>query len=254
MGKPARQGPGGREWFSADKIPQDPDQRLLWLEWWAARRREELGDRDPLRERVRLRTATMLERQFHRVLDPLLDRHLRTYANTFAEEGGHWVSSPSPWYVVPRALRRIGASEDDVLVDFGCGTGRVVHQAAKRPLKRVIGVEIIPAVAARAERLVADQHRKYRSRSVEIVRGDVASFLVPDDLTIAYFGHVQYFTEDEMKAVLRNIIASMERCPRRVRLVFYPAQNYRPSVLATARFRLVPELCFGGVAIFESYP
>jgi SAM-dependent methyltransferase len=253
MGKAARQSPDQPEWFSPDRIPEDPAQRSLWLEWWAAQRREELGDRDPLKDRLRLRAATVAERQFHRLLDPLLDRRLHTYDNTFGE-GGHWVSSPTPWYVVPRLLRKVGASADDVFVDFGCGTGRVVHQAAKRPLKRVVGVEIIPAVAARAERLIAEQRSHYRCKSVEIVRDDVAHFLVPDDLTIAYFGHVQYFNEDEMEAVLRNIVASIDRSSRRVRLAFYPAQSYRPGVLATTRFRLMPELSFGGVAIFENYP
>jgi SAM-dependent methyltransferase len=234
-------------------IPEDPDERQAWLQRWAAEKHEELGDRDPLGARVRLRIATVLERQFHRRVDPLLDRRLHTYRNTMNPRGGHWVSSPSPWYILPRALRKVGASDSDVFVDFGCGTGRMIHQAAKRPLKRVIGVEVIPEVAARAQDLVAAERGRYRCQSVEIVTGDVAQFRVPDDLTIAYFGQVQYFSPEEMDAVLRNLIESIDRRPRRVRLIYYPAPNYENArVVDTGRFRLLPDISFGGVAIYEN--
>ena len=121
------------------------------------------------------------------------------------------MSAPSPWwYVLPRALRKVGASDQDVFVDFGCGTGRVVHQAAKRRLKRVIGVGVIPEVADRARSLVAAHGDEYRCQSVEIVTGDVAQFRVPDDLTIGYFGNVQYFSDEEMHAVLHNLVESTD--------------------------------------------
>jgi SAM-dependent methyltransferase len=239
--------------YRLDKVPEDPEERVRWLEWWAAEQRRRLGDRGPRRERLRLRIATMIEWQFHRRVDPILDRRLKTYRNTLNPRGGHWVSSPSPWYIVPRALRKVGASDHDVFVDFGCGTGRVVHQAAKRPLKRVVGVEIIPEVADRAENLVAAHRRGYRCQNVEIVTGDVASFRVPDDVTIAYCGNVQYFSRDEMDAVVRNLIESIDNHPRRLRLIYYPATNYKNAgLLDTGRFRLLADLSFGGVAIFES--
>jgi SAM-dependent methyltransferase len=224
----------------------------MWLERWATEQQAMAIDRRRLPDRLRLRIATELEWQFHRRVDPILDRRLKTYRNTVNPRGGHWVSAPSPWYVLPRALGRVGASDRDVFVDFGCGTGRVVHQAAKRGLKRVIGVEVIPDVADRARRLVAENRDRYRCQSVEIVTDDVAQFAVPDDLTIAYFGNVQYFSDEEMRATLSNLLGSIDRRPRRVRLICYPAVNYRADTFATERFRLLPDASFGGVAIFES--
>jgi SAM-dependent methyltransferase len=232
-----------------DKVPEGPHERLSWLEQWAAEQREGLGDRAPRRARLRLRIGMMIERLVRR-LDPVFDRGLNTSRHTVSPAGGRWVSAPSPWHILPRALRKIGASDHDVFVDFGCGTGRMVHQAAKRPLKRVIGVEVIPEVADRAQSLVAQHRPKYRCESVEIVTSDVARFRVPDDLTIAYLGQVQYFTGEEIDAVLRNLIDSIDRHPRRVRLIYYPTPA--PYVGATGRFRLLPDLSFGGVAIYES--
>jgi SAM-dependent methyltransferase len=191
----------------------------------------------------------MIVRQAWRV-DPVFDRKLTTSRNTVSPAGGRWVAAPSPWHILPRALRKVGASDHDVFVDFGCGTGRVVHQAAKWPLKRVIGVEVIPEVADRAQSLVAEHRGKYGCQSVEIVTCDVARFRVPDDLTIAYLGQVQYFTGEEIDAVLRNLIESIDSCPRRVRLIYYPTPA--PYVGATGRFRLLPDISFGGVAIYES--
>jgi predicted RNA methylase len=145
-----------------------------------------------------------------------------------------------------------------VFVDFGCGTGRVVHQAAKRPLKRVIGVEVIAAVAARAETLVAAHRHEYRADAVEIVNCDVQRFPIPADLTIAYLGQVQGFSEEVLSTVLGNLIASLDHRPRRVRLIYHQPR-YRdgtlpatPVVHATERFRLRPDLSFRATAIFES--
>jgi SAM-dependent methyltransferase len=234
-----------------EQVPQDPEERRAWLEEWAAEQQARTTDHRPLRDRLRLRIATTIEWQFHRRVDPILDRRLKTYSNTLGPRGGHWVSAPSPWYILPRALRKVGASDRDVFVDFGCGTGRVVHQAAKRRLKRVIGVEVIPEVAERARKLVAEHREGYRCHSVEIVTGDVAQFSVPDDLTIAYFGNVQYFSDEEMRATLANLLESIDRRPRSLRLICYPAANYRAGTFATDRVRLMPDASFGGVAIFE---
>jgi precorrin-6B methylase 2 len=161
------------------------------------------------------------------------------------------VAGATPWHVLPRALRKISASADDVFVEYGCGKGRVVHQAARWPLKRVIGIEIRPEVADFAEKLVVGHQGEYRCPSVEIVTGDAAAFRVPDDATIAY--HAYGLGESMVDAVLRNLIESIERRPRRVRLIYHRPTRGTDQVLDTGRFRLVPEMSFGSTSIFESY-
>ena len=217
------------------------------------RQRERLGDRHPLRARLRLRIGTMIERQVER-LDPVFDRGLNTSRNFFGPTSGEggllYVAGLNSWHILPQVLRKVGASDRDVFVEFGCGTGRVVHQAARWPLKRVMGVEIIPEVADLAQSLVVAHRRKYRCRSVEIVTCDAARFRVPDDLTIAY--HAYGFREKTLDAVLRNLIESIDSRPRRVRLIYYRPSRGTAEVLGTGRFRLLPDLSFGCTAIFES--
>jgi hypothetical protein len=114
--------------------------------------------------------------------------------------------------------------------------GRVVHHAARRPFGRVIGVEISPVLAEIARNGLATRRHQHRCGSVEIVVCDVTQFRVPDDLTIGYFFHP--FVGATFDAVLRGIVCSLDRHPRRVRLIYVcPAHGAR--VLATGRFRLV---------------
>jgi hypothetical protein len=237
------------------RIPEDPDQRRQWLAHWATEQRERLGDRDPLRERLGLSIEKMIGGLFE-WLDPVLDRDLDTSGDVYlptSEQGGVlYVAGPSPWHVLPRALRKVGASEDDVFVEYGCGKGRVVHQAAKRPLKKVIGVEKVPEIADFARRLVAAQRRKYRCRDVEIVTADAARFRVPDDVTLAYIADPQgAFRGETLDAVLGDLIESIDRRPRRLRLI-YNRGTAADEVLATGRFRRAPELSFDRTEIFES--
>jgi SAM-dependent methyltransferase len=237
-------------------LPEDPSERLAWLEQWAAEQRDRVGDHDSMRARLRQSFEATLERHTER-LDRILDRGLGTAHDAFFPNAPDWggaasyVAGPTPWHVLPRALHRIGASDHDVFVEFGCGKGRVVHQAAKRPLKRVIGVEIVPEVAGFAQSLVAAHQDKYRCRNVEIVACDAAQFRVPDDLTIAY--HAYGFPEKTLDVVLQNLIESIERSPRLVRFIYHWPIRGVGEVLATARLRPSPGVSFGRTAIFESY-
>ena len=183
--------------------------------------------------------AGLLERTASRVLD----RGLNTSGWASEPEHDHPDRVrylPSPWHVLPRALRYLGVSDRDVFVEFGCGKGRVVHQAARWPFGRVVGVEISPVLAEAARSGLAARRHQHRCRNVEIVVADVTAFRVPDDLTIGYFYYP--FQGETFEAVLRGIVDSIDRNPRRVRLIFaLPTGAARAQILATGRFRLLKE-------------
>ena len=247
-----------------DPVPDDPVARKLWLEQWAAEQEKRLGPRElPFPRRMRLAVAKKVEhfvKRTERYAERVFDRGLHT-GEMVLDDPEHAVDNrvayvASEWHVLPRALRYLGAGEQDVFVDFGCGKGRVVHQAARWPLRRVIGVEVSPDLAAFARNLLAARSHEHRCASVEIVVCDAAGFPIPDDLSIAYF--YDPFRGEILDAVLRNIIESIDRRPRRVRLIYvHPREGAR--VLATQRFRLLKEqrgglrdIRVGRAAIFES--
>jgi hypothetical protein len=72
------------------------------------------------------------------------------------------------------------------------------------------------------------------------VVADVTAFRVPDDLTIGYFYFP--FGAETFESVLRGIVESIDRNPRRVRLIYLlPQDEARSQILATGRFRLLKE-------------
>lgn len=145
---------------------------------------------------------------------------------------------PSSWHALPRALYQLGVSDRDTFIDFGCGKGGVVQQAARRPFRRVIGVEISPVLAEIARTNLAARRRRHNCRNVEVVVSDASEFSVPDDLTIGYLFHP--FRNETLDAVLRNIIESIDRRPRRVRLIYVcPVEGFR--ILESGRFRRLRE-------------
>jgi SAM-dependent methyltransferase len=85
----------------------------------------------------------------------------------------------SPYSVLPHMFAgRVG--EDDVLVDVGCGKGRVINWWLSRGLRnRLVGIEMDPELAA----AVAERLRRYPN--VEIIAGDATS-AIPDDATLLY--------------------------------------------------------------------
>jgi SAM-dependent methyltransferase len=188
----------------------------------------------------RLRFA---DRALDRFADRLLGRGLDTSGNVFVPEHEHPERSrylPTAWHVLPRVLRYVGVSDSDTFIDFGCGKGRVVHQAAKRPFRRVIGVEISPDLAEIARTGLEARKHQHRCRNVEIVVSDVTKYRVPNDLTIAYF--FRPFEGETLDALLRGIVDSIDRHPRCVRLIYvWPTNSARSMILATGRFRLLKE-------------
>jgi SAM-dependent methyltransferase len=258
-----------------DRLPKDPAQRRDRLERWAAeqaerRERRRLEENEILVRRQvrrwrqsrrwnRLRTNLRFASVVQRVADSVLDRDLDTSARATEPEHEHpdrLLYAASAWHVLPRALRYLGVTDQDVFIEFGCGKGRVLHQAAKSPFRRVVGVEISPELAEIARSNLAASADQHRCANIEIVVSDAADFRVPDDLTIGYLYHP--FRDATLDAVLRNIIHSLDRRPRRVRLIYVYPQGAE-QILATRRFRLLKhqrsrllDSSYSQTSIFES--
>jgi SAM-dependent methyltransferase len=127
--------------------------------------------------------------------------------------------APTPWRLLRHLLPASEVSRDDVFVDFGCGDGRVLLEAAEQyRFRRVVGVELVPDLAAAARRLLDENRHLLRTPEWEVVCADVRDFEPPDDLTVAYF--FDPFTGPLFDAVMGRLEASVERAPRSVRIVY----------------------------------
>ena len=92
------------------------------------------------------------------------------------------------------------------------------------------------AEAARAV-LAHNQHR-VRCRSWEVVTADALSYPMPDDVTVAYF--YDPFTGPVFDAVVSGLEASVDRNPRRLRIL-YLTPTEMPRLLRSGRVRSVSQ-------------
>jgi SAM-dependent methyltransferase len=193
--------------------------------------------------------------------DLVFERGLDTSATAIEPDHLHpdrlWYQ-PSGWNFLPSILRRNEVRPTDVFVDFGSGKGRVLYQAAQYPFARVIGVEISAALSEAARRNLECSRDRLACTSVEVVTADATEFEIPDDMTYAYFFYP--FIGNTFQRVIANIVASLDRNPRRLTII-YAVPELESMILETGRFRRVRTRRIrdtGGsphrISVYESLP
>ena len=143
---------------------------------------------------------------------------------------------PSGWLDLRRVLGAKDVDADDVFIDLGSGKGRVVLAAARYRFARVVGVELSPQLSVVAVRNVEACRHRLRCRDVRLETADLAGYRIPDDVTVVYIYNA--FKGELFAAVMDELIASVDRRPRGLRLIYRTALEH-DRLMATGRFRLV---------------
>ena len=145
---------------------------------------------------------------------------------------------PSGWFSLRSGLAPSEVEPGEVFADIGCGKGRVVYQAARiYPFKRVIGVELSSRLSEQARANLARDRRRWRCKDVEVVTTDALEWEIPGDLTFVYM--FRPFTGGTFARFIERLIASHDRAPRRIRLLYVNPEEHE-RLLATGRFRELP--------------
>ena len=107
---------------------------------------------------------------------------------------GQFLGNPlsTPRSLIPELLRFARVSRDDVLVDIGCGDGRVLIEAARTSGCRGIGVEIQRGMYRTACEAIHEQQLGDR---VAIVHGDAETVSLDDASVVFLFVPVQSLGE-----------------------------------------------------------
>lgn len=143
---------------------------------------------------------------------------------------------PSAWWVLRWLLPTSAVASDEVFVEFGCGKGRIVLDAARRyRFKQVVGVELSEELSATARELVARERGRLRCPDVRIETVDATTFELPDAPTVAYMFNP--FVGETFQRVLDNMVESLDRNPRRMRLIYVNPMDH-DAVMATGRFQV----------------
>lgn len=147
-----------------------------------------------------------------------------------------WRYEPAEWRVLRRILRRRELGPDDVFLDMGSGMGRVVLQATAYRPKRVIGVELSEELSDIARANLDRNRHRLKTQDVELVTSDALEYEIPDDVTVTFFNNP--FTGSVFAAVMEKLVASLDRNPRRLRIVYRNPLEHE-AVLATGSFELI---------------
>jgi SAM-dependent methyltransferase len=122
---------------------------------------------------------------------------------------------PLRYAAVHVILREVAFGADDVFFDVGCGKGRILCVLARQRLRKCVGIEYVPDLAAAA---VANSRRARGLRTPIEIRTEDAPLADYSDATIAFFYNP--FGVDRMRRCLARIRESLQTHPRRVRIVY----------------------------------
>jgi SAM-dependent methyltransferase len=135
-----------------------------------------------------------------------------------------------------RALRGRRIGREDVFLDYGCGSGRVILHAARRPFGRVIGLDMDAAALSIARENAERFTPRMRAGRLDVLEADATEWQVPDDVSYIYMYNP--FWGDVFTRTLQQVCDSLDRAPRPLEILYaYP--TCAEQVMATGRFERV---------------
>lgn len=110
--------------------------------------------------------------------------------------------------------------QEFTFIDMGSGKGRVLLMAADYPFRRILGVELLPALHQVAqENLNAYTSDSQQCFALEAVCGDAREFVFPAEPTVLYLFNP--LPEAGLIEVMKNLDDSLRQCPRVVYLLYH---------------------------------
>ena len=129
---------------------------------------------------------------------------------------------PTPYCVLERLADSGLFSAGDVVLDYGCGKGRVGFFLSYRVKTKTIGIEYDPRIC----RSALDNRETAVSRTLtDFVLTRAEEYAVPPEVNRCYFFNP--FSAQILHKVMARILESWYDCPREIFLFFYyPSDEY----------------------------
>ena len=148
----------------------------------------------------------------------------------------HHPYEPTPYCVLERLAESGLIGKDDVVLDYGCGKGRVDFFLAHQTGARAIGIEYDPRIYGDAL-----ENQENAKAKAEFLPVSAEQYEVPEDVTRCYFFNP--FSVEILHKVLARIIDSWYEHPREVMLFFYyPADEYISCLMTVDELEFYDEI------------
>ena len=143
---------------------------------------------------------------------------------------------PTPYCILERLADSGLVGWEDVVLDYGCGKGRVEFFLSYRTKARAIGIEYDPRIYADAM-----ENRKTARAKADFVLASGETYAVPADVNRCYFFNP--FSVEILHKVMARIVESWYENPREVLLFFYyPSDEYIASLMTVDELEFYDEI------------
>jgi hypothetical protein len=119
-------------------------------------------------------------------------------------------------------------------VDLGSGKGRALLMASDYPFRRIVGVELLPALHRTAEENLAHYHSdSQKCFAVESVCADAITFRLPAGPLVVYLFNP--FPQSGLRRAIENLESDVQQTPRQVYVLYHNPQ-LETVLLGSGRF------------------
>lgn len=150
----------------------------------------------------------------------------------------HHPYEPTPYTVLKRLADSGLIGREDVVLDYGCGKGRVGFFLSHQTGARVIGIEYDDRIYAEA---LLNRNDTASRAKAEFVLTGAETYAVPPAVNRCYFFNP--FSLEILRKVMARILESWYEQPRRLLLFFYyPADEYLAYLMTVEELEFYDEI------------
>ena len=143
---------------------------------------------------------------------------------------------PTPYSVLERLADSGLIGKDDVVLDYGCGKGRVGFFLSYRTKAKAIGIEYDERIYEKAL-----DNQKTAKAKADFVLTRAEGYEVPADVNRCYFFNP--FSVEILRKVMARIIESWYEVPREIFLFFYyPADDFLAYLMTVDELEFYDEI------------
>lgn len=148
---------------------------------------------------------------------------------------------PTPYSVLERLAGSGYISKRNVLLDYGCGKGRVDFYLSYQTRCRTLGIEYDPRMY---ERALSNQQTAVSGRRASFVLVNAEQYPVPAEVDRCYFFNP--FSVEILQKVMARILDSYYENSRNIQLFFYyPSDEYVAYLMTQELLMFVDEIDCG---------
>lgn len=150
----------------------------------------------------------------------------------------HYPYEPTPYTVLERLTNSGYIRKNDVVLDYGCGKGRVDYFLSYQTRAKTIGIEYDERIYAGA---VENQKTAVSAGLTCFLKQKAEAYEVPKEVTRCYFFNP--FSVELLRKVIARIIASYYLEQREIMLFFYyPSEEYIAYLMTVDELAFVDQI------------